>query len=433
MFANQARRRFAYAILIAIAAIAAAAAGNGTSAQEAAREVAREAAEKAAEPSLDQLFEQAFAALAGITNPSNRLYLAQRLGEADVKHGGGRLEARLVPLLEPALGEIPADRQAGGMAYMAATLAVYGRTSELLAVMSNLNDAWNRGGRVLRILAKKGDVATAVILAERESKPGLRLKALIHIVHELAASGKRQEARKIFSQVQAIYEALSPGWKDSYAGDYLAALAHFDLDRAERLALGIERERGRDQALLAMTRIVAESDPQRTMEIALKIKYEAYRGYALSNVVRATAQDPDRQEIYKRALVLVDPMGRAYAHRAAAREALASGEFARASAALDRLDAVLPGLSGDDQGRVADRAAMRLAIELLAGDVNQVFEKMAGLSYTDDLRESTVVWIIANALRTNGHYDLGRRVAETIKGTTNHASYFIATINARFE
>ena len=147
MFANQARRRFAYAILIAIAAIAAAAAGNGTSAQEAAREAAREAAEKAAEPSLDRLFEQAFAALAGITNPSNRLYLAQRLGEADVKHGGGRLEARLVSLLEPALGEIPADRQAGGMAYMAATLAVYGRTSELLAVMSNLNDAWTRGGR----------------------------------------------------------------------------------------------------------------------------------------------------------------------------------------------------------------------------------------------------------------------------------------------
>ena len=423
MFAKRARHRFGYVILIGIAALAASAAGSRTSAQD----------RGAGEPSLDELFEQAFAAVIGIDDPSNRLYMAQRLSEADVNHGGRRLEARLVSMLEPSLEEVPADRQAGGMAYAAATHAVYGRTSDLLAVMRELNDAWNYGAKVLLFLAKKGDVATAVILAERESKPERRFSALIHIVHGLAESGKRQEARKIFDQAQSIYGSLSQIWRNSYAGDYLSAMAHFDLDQAERLARGIQRERDRDQALLAMTRVVAKSDPQRTLEMALKIQYQAYRGYALSNVIRATARDPDRQRIYQRALALVDPLGRAYAYRAAARDALTKGDLARARQELDRLDAVLPTLSEKDRARVADRAATRLALELLSGDANRVFEKMQGLTYGDGLSESAAVWIIANALRMNGHYDLGRRVAETIQGTTNHASYFIATINARFE
>ncbi len=423
MFAKHARRRFGYVILIGIAALAASAAGSRTSAQD----------RGAGEPSLDELFEQALAAVAGVRDPSNRLFIAQRLGEADVNHGGRRLEARLIPLLEPALEEVPADRQAGGMAYAAATLAVYGRTSELLAVMRNLNDAWNYGAKVLLILAQKGDVATAVILAERESKPDRRFQALIHIVHGLAESGERQEARKIFDQAQSIYGALSQIWRNSYAGDYLAALAHFDLDQAERLALGIQRERDRDQALLAITRVVAKSDPQRTLEMALKIQYQAYRGYALSSVIRATARHPHRQKIYQRALALVDPLGRAYAYRAAARDALTKGDLARARQELDRLDAVLPTLSEKDRARVADRVVTRLALELLSGDANRVFEKMEGLTYGDGLSESAAVWILSNALRMNGHYDLGRRVAETIQGTTNHASYFIATIKARFE
>ena len=425
MFAKRAGHRFGYSILVAIAALAASAAGGRISAQEAAQE--------AGEPSLDQLFEEALAAVAGVTDPSSRLFMARQLSEADVNHGGKRLEARLVSLLEPALEEVPADRQAGGMAYMAATLALYGRTSELLAVMRELNDAWNRGSRVLKILAQKGDLATAVILAERESKPGRRFSALIHIVHGLAESGQRQEAWKIFDQTRSIYSALSQIWRNSYADDYLAAMAHFDLDQAERLALGIQRERDRDQALLAITRVVAKSDPQRTLEMALKIQYQAYRGYALSSVIRATARDPDRQRVYQRALALVDPLGRAYAFRSAARDALAKGDLARASEALDRLDAMLPELSEKDRTRVADRAATRLAIELLSGDVNQVFEKMEDLSYDHGLSESAAVWILAHALRQNGHYDLGRRVAETIQSTTNHAGYFIATINERFE
>ncbi len=423
MFAKRAGRRLGYLILIGMAALAASAAGSKTSAQD----------RGAGEPSLDQLFEDALAAVAGVTDPSNRLFIAQRLSEADVNHGGGRLEARLIPLLDPALEKVPTDRQAGGMAYAAATLALYGRTSELLAVMRNLNDAWNYGAKVLLFLAKKGDVATAVILAERESKHERRLQALIHIVHGLAESGQRQEARRVFDQAQSIYGALSQIWRNSYAGDYLAALSHFDLDQAERLALGIQKERDRDQALLAMTRVVAKSDPQRSLEMALKIQYQVYRGYALSNVIRATARHPDRQRNYQRALALVDPLGRAYAFRSAARDALAKGQIAPAREQLDRLDAILPQLSEKDRTRVANRAATRLAIELLSGDVNQVFEKMEGLSYNDNFRESAAVWIIANALRQNGHYDLGRRVAETIEGTTNHASYFIAAINDRFE
>ena len=423
MFAKRAGRRLGYVILIGIAALAASAAGSRASAQD----------REAGEPSLDQLFEQALAAVAGVTDPSNRLFIAQRLSEVDVNHGGRRLEARLVSLLDPALEEVPADRQAGGMAYAAATLALYGRTSELLAVMSNLNDAWNYGAKVLLILAKNGDVATAVILAERESKPDRRLQALIHIVHGLAESGQTREARQIFDQARSIYGSLSQIWKNSYAGDYLAAMAHFDLDQAERLALAIQRERDRDQALLAMTRVVAKSDPERTLEMALKIQYQAYRGYALSSVIRATARHPDRQRIYQRALALVDPLGRAYAFRSAARDALAKGQIAQAREALDRLDAMLSTLSEKDRTRVADRVVTRLAIDLLSGDVNQVFERMEGLTYGDGLSESAAVWILAHALRQNGHYDLGRRVAETIRGTTNHAAYFIATINARFE
>ena len=423
MFAKRAGRRLGYLILIGMAALAASAAGSKTSAQD----------RGAGEPSLDQLFEDALAAVAGVTDPSNRLFIAQRLSEADVNHGGRRLEARLVSILDPALEKVPADRQAGGMAYAAVTLALYGRTSELLAVMRNLNDAWNVGAKVLLILAKKGDVATAVILAERESKPERRFSALIHIVHGLAESGQRQEARRVFDQAQSIYGALSQIWRNSRTGDYLAALTHFDLDQAERLARGIQKERDRDQALLAMTRVVAKSDPQRSLEMALKIQYQVYRGYALSNVIRATAGHPDRQRIYQRALALVDPLGRAYAFRSVARDALAKGEIALASEQLDRLDAILPQLSEKDRTRVADRAVTRLAIELLSADVNQVFEKMEGLTYGDGLSESAAVWILAGALRQNGHYDLGRRVAETIQGTTNHASYFIAAINERFE
>ena len=126
-------------------------------------------------------------------------------------------------------------------------------------------------------------------------------------------------------------------------------------------------------------------------------------------------------------------MGRAYAYRSAARYALNNGEIARAREAVDQLDAVVPQLSEKDRARVANRAAVSLAIELLSGDVNQVFEKMAGLGYGDGLTKNSVVSVIASALRNNGHFDLGRRVAETIPCTTNHASYFITAINARLE
>ena len=421
MFAKRARRGFIFLILISIAVMVAGSASSRVSAQE------------AGEPPLDQLFEQAFAAVAEVTDPSSRLFIGWRLSEADVNHGGGRLEERLVSILDPALEKVLADHQASGMAYMAATLAVYGRTSELLGVMRNLNDTWNRGRKVLRILTQKGDVATAVILAERESRAWQRVLTLINIVHMLAESGQRQEAQKIFDQVQSEYGALSETWRNSNAGNYLSAMAHFDLDQAERLARGFKWEIERAAAFLAITRALAKIDPQRTLDIALKIQQQPHRGYALRNVIRATARHPHQQRIYQRALALADPMGRAYAYRAAAQDALAKGDLARASEELDRLDAVLPGLSEKDRARVADRAATRLAIEVLSGDVNQVFEKMAGLTYGDDLSESTAVQIIANALMQNGHYDLGRRVAETVQGTTNYASYLIATINARFE
>lgn len=421
MFAKRTRHRFIFLILIGIAALAASAAGSRTSAQ------------KAGEPPLDQLFEDAFAAVAGVTDPSSRLYIAQLLSKADVNYGGGRLEERLVSILEPALKEAPTDQQASTMSYFAATLAVYGRTSELLAVMRNLNDAWSYGAKVLKILAKKGDVATAIILAERESKPNLRLKALINIVHALAENEQTQEAQQIFNQVQSIYGAFSEFYRNSYASDYLAALAHFDLRQAERLALGLGREQDRSRALLALTRIVAKRDPERALGLVLKIEDDMYREFAAIPVIFATAGNQGQQKIYQQALAEADPMGRAYAFRKAAQDALASGKFGLAREALDQLDAILPALSEEDRVQVANRAAIRLAIEVLSGDVNQVFEMMEGLTYSDDLAEITVAWIIANALRQNGHYDLGRRVAENLHGTLSYASYFIAAINARFE
>ena len=421
IFAKRPGRGFKYLIMVGIVAMAVSPAGSRTWAQG------------AAEPSLDQVFEEAFAAVAGITDPSSRIYGARSLGETDVNYGGKRLEARLIPLLKSTLEEIPADSQASSLAYAAVAFALYGQTSELLGVMRDLNDAWNRGGRALKILAEKDDVATALILAERESKPARRFIALTHIVHGLAESGKTREAREIFDQAQSVYGSLSETSKNTYVGHYLAAMAHFDLRQAERLALGLKRDHDRDSAILQLTRVVANRDPERALEMALKINSETYRGYAVNNVIRATEQNPDRRRIYQQALAKADPLGRAYAFRKAAGHALANGELVRAGEALDQLDAMLPELGEKDQARVSDRVVTRLAIELVSGDVDQVFEKMESLTYGDNLKKDTAVWIIANALRANGHYDLGRRVAETIPGTTNHAGYFVAAINARFE
>lgn len=421
MFAKRARHCFMYLILIGIAALASSAVGSRASAQE------------EAEPSLDQLFEEAFAAVAEITDPSNRIFSAYWLGETDVNYGGGRLEAQLIPLLNSALEEIPSDRQAYSLAYVARTLAVYGRTSEVLGVMRKLNDAWNYGGKVLQTLAKRGDVATALILAEREGQPRHRYLALTHIVHGLAEAGKLQEAEEIFNMIKPIYNSLSETRKKTYASEYLVAMAQIDPRGAERQALASADERSRRVAILDIVEILVKSDPERALGLALKINDETYRQFAISSVILATARKPDRRRIYQQALALADPSGRANTLQWAVFYALEDGELARAREELDRLDALLPGLSEEDRAWFADPAAYRLAIEVLSGDVNQVFERMEGLTYSDDLLEGSEVRIIANALRQNGYYDLGRRVADKIRGSITNANYFIDAIKERFE
>lgn len=421
MYVKRIQRCLRYLIIISIVAMALSAAASGLWGQD----------QGAERQPLDKLFEDAFSAVAGVTNPGNRVWVARLLSEVDVKHGDRRLEVRLIPLIDTAIKEVPTKGKASALARKAETLAIYARTSELLGVMRELDDAWNRGSRVLKILVENGDVATAIVLAERESKSDKQLKALIHIVHALVETGKTKEARQILDQVQSIYSSQSETWKKFTLGDYLAAMAHFDLPRAERLAFGLEREFARNGAILQLTKTVAKSDPAHALELALKITDETYRGYALGNVLRATARDPERQSIHQRALGKVDPMGRAYAFYGAAIYAMANGKIKRALEALDQLDAILPQLSKENRAQFTRRAAIRLAGELISNDVNQVFEKMAGLSYGDDRTKSSMIYYIAVALRDNGHYDLGRRVVETDRGTSNLASYLIGAISAR--
>ncbi|MEE8370675.1 MAG: hypothetical protein V3R73_00910, partial [Sphingomonadales bacterium] len=363
----------------------------------------------------------------------NRLYSAGQFAEADVNHGQGRYEARLVALLGPAVAAVPGDGRPSALAYQAKALAFYGRTSELLAVMRELNDAWNRGRYTLEALAKRGDIATALVIAEREMKPHLRFKALNNIITGLVQAGNMAEARQVFAQTKVTYESLTGYYLESYKADYLAVLAHFDAAAAERQALSIGEARNRRSAILNVVRVLGKTDPGRALEMTLVMRDEMYRGFAMSSVLRDAAKDPSHRAVFERALARAGPLQRAYAHRNAARNALEKGELARVSEELDRLEAIIPGLSAKDRGRVANRVVIRLAAEVLSGDVSRVFHKMAGLVYDDNLSQSSAVWVMAGALRQNGYHELGAQVVEVLRGKTNYAGYFIAAINERYE
>jgi hypothetical protein len=391
-------------------------------------------AQEAGEPSLDQLLEDVLVEVAGIPDPSTRLFWTRFVAEADVGHGGRRLEERLVSILEPTLQEVPEGRRASAMSYVAVTLAIYGRTSEMLAVMRDLDDAWNYGSGVLEILVNDGDVATALILAEREGDAASRFRALCVIVQALGRVGEVERARPIFADARSIFDTLSGFSEQSATGHLAAGLAYFDPRAAERMVLGMkETSVDRNSAIMELIRTLADLDPARAMWLASQVSDANYRVFAASAVIRATDGNPDQRAIHEQALMMTDPIGRALSLRSTAKRDLANGDLASASVALDRLDAMLPELSDDDRARVADRVAIRLAIELLSNEVEQVFERMASLNYGDDLSEPTVAWVLASALRNNGYSDLGHRVAETARGTTTYPRYLLDVFNARFD
>lgn len=109
MFAKRLRPGFRFLILIVMGALAVGIAVSTATPGARAQDSTDDGDE--GQVPLGELFEQAFQAVAGVTNPSNRLYSAGQFAEADVKYGQGRYAARLVALLGPAVAAVPADRR----------------------------------------------------------------------------------------------------------------------------------------------------------------------------------------------------------------------------------------------------------------------------------------------------------------------------------
>jgi hypothetical protein len=178
-------------------------------------------------------------------------------------------------------------------------LALADRAEALLDTVVGL-DRHDLLRSLILLLARRGEVERAVVLAERIDSPAARAGQQAEIVGQLARYGDMDRA-----------EALARGITDRRAQsraliDVVRELARRgDLDRAETVAHSITDRWAEGEALIAVVEELARrGDPDRAEVLAHSIAYRATRARALA--VLAELSDPPRARRLAAQVIVLD-------------------------------------------------------------------------------------------------------------------------------
>ncbi|MEV6497624.1 hypothetical protein [Streptomyces prunicolor] len=178
-------------------------------------------------------------------------------------------------------------------------LALADRAEALLDTVVGL-DRHDLLRSLILLLARRGEVERAMVLADRIDSPAARVGQQAEIVGQLARYGDTDRA-----------EALAHGITDRRAQaraliDVVRELARRgDLDRAETVAHSITDRWAEGEALIAVVEELARrGDPDRAEVLAHSIAYRATRARALA--VLAELSDPPRARRLAAQVIVLD-------------------------------------------------------------------------------------------------------------------------------
>ena len=307
-------------------------------------------AQQGAEPPLDTLFDEALRAVALIEIPRERIWAAEALARLDAEHGSARLGDPLLAIMRKAMPALLKDENQLYDSYSAGAFlemqARYGHNSEAVAAMMAIEDSGYENPEALEFLATNGELTGAMRIAMRVVRPHHRAYAMLHVVNALREAGERDQAYRILENVARLISKITVASdQHSVAGEYVAALVHFDAKAAEKTAFSAEKGYVRDMILEDLVGAYAELDPGRGLKLAAKVKGELRRKWAFDSILRATARDPDQQRIYQKALKKAPRESRVGALTSDAEWAIEKGDLQGARSRLDAVDALLPKLA----------------------------------------------------------------------------------------